>query len=285
MDYQDRVVVLTAAASGIGRESALGFGHRKAKVVVSDLDADGATKVAEEIRSAGGTAISIGCNVAHDEEVAALAQLAFDSFGRVDVVMNHAGVSASGPAHAIPLDNWRFVYEVNILAIARALEVFLPHMAERGDGLIINTSSSLGLFPEVPFALPYITTKAGVIGLSEALALYCKPLGIRVMVLSPDITKTEFHYSGRKTGLDPSKAKGLLPLSQEQMPSDVADALFAAIDNGHFLACNVPDLEQLLQAKAADRNEPRYRVYSQVAAAVDDMVLAVTPTAAANKVA
>lgn len=273
---KDKTVVITAAANGIGREAVLRFCRLGAKVVVSDRDADGARAVAEEAAAQGGVAFAAGCDVTSDEDMKRLADFAFDRLGHVDVLMNHAGASAGGRIDLIPIDDWRFVYDVNVLGIARALKNFLPHMVERRSGLIINTSSSLGLFPEVPFSLPYIATKAGVIGLSEALALYCRPLGIRVIALVPDITKTQFHYSGRKTGIDPEKTKGMLPLSQEQLPSDVIDALMAAIDKGKFIACNVPDFDGLLVRKAADRGEPAYRAYAQVERRVEQVVLDVS---------
>ena len=273
MDYSGKVAVITAAASGIGREAALAFGRRGARLAISDVDEPGIMQVAEDVRATGAEAVGIRCDVSSDADVAALAALTFERFGQIDILMNHAGASASGPVGKIPLDDWRFVYEVNILGIARALNAFFPHMVERRSGLIINTSSGLGLFPEVPFALPYITTKAGVIGLSEALALYCQPLGIRVMALLPDITKTQFHYSGRKTGLDPSKTKSLLPLSQEQLPVDVVNALIESIEKEQFLACNIPDFDQFLLRKAQERNEPDFRVYSQVRNAVSEVVL------------
>lgn len=273
---KDKTVVVTAAANGIGREAVLRFCGLGAKVVVSDRDAGGARTVAEEAVAQGGTAFAIGCDVTSDEDMERLAGFAFEKLGHVDVLLNHAGASAGGRIALIPIEDWRLVYDVNVLGIARALKHFLPHMARRRSGLIINTSSSLGLFPEIPFSLPYITTKAGVIGLSEALGLYCRPLGIRVMALVPDITKTQFHYSGRKTGISPEKTKGMLPLSQEQLPSDVIDALMASIDKGQFIACNVPDFDDLLVRKAADRGEPAYRVYAQVENRVEQVVLDVS---------
>lgn len=270
MDYQGKIIVITAAASGIGREAALEFARRGAKVLVSDYDSKGAKAVAREIEDAGGVAIGMGCDVGSDADVAALAETAFGRFGRVDILMNHAGVGAGGPVDRVPLDDWRWVFEINVLGIARALNAFMPGMTKQGEGLIINTASGLGVFTEVPFVLPYITTKAGVIGLSEALALYCKRLGIRVMTLLPDITKTGFHYSGRMTGLDGAKMAQMLPLHQEQLPSDVVRALMSAIDEGRFLACNIPNYEQLLLDKARELYEPAFRVYPTIESAMQE---------------
>ncbi len=264
MQYEGQVAVVTAAANGIGREIVHELGRRGAQVVVTDYDQAGAERVAHEIVETGGNAIAARCDVGSDEDVARLGELVLGRFGRIDILVNHAGAGAGGPADRTPLDDWRWVFEVNILGIARMLKAFFPTMTGQRSGLIINTSSGLGLFPEVPFVLPYIATKAGVIGLSEALSLYCAPLGIRVMTLLPDITKTNFHYSGRITGLDAQKMAKLLPLSQEQLPVDVSNALFAAIEKGQFLASNIPDFEAQLIAKAQARYEPDFRIYPQI---------------------
>lgn len=267
MNLQDKTVVMTAAGNGIGREVALEFARRGAKVVVSDRDGAAAKTVADEIAAAGGKALGLMCDVTSDADIEGLASAA-ETFGPVDVLMNHAGAAASGPPEMIPLDDWRWVFDVNVLSIARALRVFLPGMTARRSGLIINTCSSLGLFPEVPIALPYITTKAGIIGLSEALALSCKHVGIRVMTLAPDITDTAFHFAGRMTGMNVADAANAIPLSLQQPASAVSDALFAAIDEGRFLATNVPDYARLLRERADALYEPELRAYKQLAPAI-----------------
>jgi len=275
MDLVKKVVVMTAAGNGIGREVALEFARRGARMVLSDRDGDSAARVAQEITDAGGDAQSMACDVSNDGDVAALAGAA-QLVGPVDVLMNHAGVAAAGPVEQIPLDDWRWVFEVNVLGIARTLKAFLPGMLARRSGLVINTSSSLGLFPEVPIALPYIATKAGIVGMSEALFLSCAPAGVRVMVLAPDITETNFHFAGRMTGIDPAVAAAALPLSLQQPPKAVSDALFSAIEDGRFLATNVNDVARLLRERADALYEPKLRAYPQLAPAIAAMAKAST---------
>jgi NAD(P)-dependent dehydrogenase (short-subunit alcohol dehydrogenase family) len=261
MKFEGKVVVATAAGNGIGRAIVREFAAGGASVIVSDYDLDAAEAVAHEIVEAGGRGVAQRCNVALDADVAALADRAFGDYGRVDVLMNHAGLGAAGPVDQIPLDDWRAVFDVNILGQVRGVNAFLPRMAAQRDGLIVNTSSSLALFPEMPVALPYITTKAASIGFSQGLFLYCKPLGIRVMALVPDITKTNFHYSARITNVTEAQAMSMLPLNDEQPPEAVRDAFFAAVAEGRFMACNVPDVEQHLIASAQDGLQPAYRAY------------------------
>lgn len=272
MRFEDKVVVATAAGNGIGRSIVREFAARGATVLVSDYDPSAAEAVAHEIVQAGGKAAAQGCNVASDADISALADRAFDEFGRVDVLMNHAGLGAAGPVGEIPLDDWRAVFEINILGQVRGVNAFLPRMAAQRDGLIVNTSSSLALFPEMPVALPYITTKAASIGFSQGLFLYCKPLGIRVMALVPDITKTNFHYSARVTNVSEEQAMSMLPLNDEQPPEAVRDAFFAALAEGRFLACNVPDLDRHLIEIAQDGLQPAYRAYPSLEQPIDAFV-------------
>ncbi len=267
MDYKGKVVVITAAGNGIGREVAHGFARRGCKVVVSDRDGAAAESVAAEIVAFDGIAIGVACDVTSDADFEALAKSA-KKYGPVDILMNHAGAAAAGPIELIPLDDWRWAFEVNVLGIVRGLRTFLPGMKERGSGLVINTGTGLALFPEVPIAAPYIGTKAAAVSLSEAMHIAGAPHGVRFMTLIPDITKTNFHFSGRMTGIDIAAAADAIPLSMEQPPSAVADALFVAIDEGRFMASNVPDLARLLREKAADMYEPKLRAAPQLDAAI-----------------
>ena len=185
-------------------------------------------------------------------------------FGRVDILMNHAGIGAGGPLERVPLEDWRWVFEINVLGIARMLKAFLPTMMAQRSGLIVNTSSSLALFPELPFMAPYISSKAAVMGLTEALTLYCEHFDIRVMVLVPDMTATNFHRSNRVTGLDEDKLRKLLPMTQIKPASAVADAFFGAVESGSFMACNVDNLEEHYLDKARRLNKPDYRTFPQI---------------------
>lgn len=259
MDLTGKVAVLTAAGAGIGRSVALGFGKRGAHVVVSDRDGDAAETVAAEVVAGGGRAIAVKCDVAADDDIASLARAA-SQLGPVDILFNNAGVAAAGPIGQIPLDDWRWVFEVNVLGQVRAINTFLPDMSSRKSGVIINTSSSVALFPEVPILLPYICAKAGVLAVTEALALMCKPRGIRVMALVPHTTDTAFHFSARLSGMDPAHAlSSAIPQSGMQPPEAVADALFRTIESGQFLATTAPDADSLLLERAVDRYEPKFR--------------------------
>lgn len=264
MNLDDKVAVLTAAGAGIGRSVAMRFGRLGAHVIVSDRDGAAAKTVADEIVDLGGKAVAVTCDVSIDADIGLLAEAAAQ-IGPVDVLFNNAGVAAGGPIGEVPLDDWRWVFDVNVLGQVRAVSTFLPGMADRRSGLIINTTSSLALFPEAPLLLPYICSKSGVLGLTEALALMCVPLGIRVMALAPHLTETNFLFSARLSGIEPQQAMQMLPLSEIQPPDAVADALFRAIGTGDFLATNAPQADSLLAERIADQFEPKFRSCPEMA--------------------
>lgn len=237
MDFTDQIAVLTGAGGGIGRAVALGFGRREAHVFVSDLSALAAETVAAEIAAAGGTATPARCDVSVDSDVVDLARTVEGS-GPVDVLFNNAGVAVGGPVGAVALHDWRWVFEVNVLGAVRMLNAFLPVMAHRGSAIVVNMSSSLALWPEVPLVLPYIS----ILAISEAFAPVCAAQGVRVVALGPDVTATSFHVNARLSGVQTEEALRCVPVVEMQFPEAISDALFAALDGGHFLATNVPGL-------------------------------------------
>ena len=179
------VAVITGAGSGIGRATAHSLARRGCAVVVSDLDAARAEAVAAEIEAAGGRATGVRCDVARDEDVAALADATVSTFGQVDVVMSNVGVIAKGLPLEIPLDAWSSIIDVNLLGTVRVLQAFLPPLLEQGSGHVVTTGSTAGLFPYAFDRLPYAATKAGVVALTESLALYLRPRGIGVTCFCP----------------------------------------------------------------------------------------------------
>ena len=182
IDFAEVVAVITGAGSGIGRACAHSFARRGARVVVSDVDADRAEVVAEELGDHG---VAARCDVTSLEDLEATRAAALQRFGRVDVVMNNVGVLAVGAVEDIPLDAWQRVIDINLLGVVRSNLVFLPGLLEQGSGHIVNTASTAGLLPYGFDRLPYTATKHAIVGLSESLALYLRPRGIGVSCLCP----------------------------------------------------------------------------------------------------
>lgn len=182
MRLENAVAVITGAGSGIGRAVARSFAQRGSRVVVTDINHERALEVAEEL---GAPSIALACDVTDVTDLERCRDLALETFGRVDLVMNNVGVLAVGPVEAIPLDAWMRIVDINLLSVVRSNLVFLPLLLDQGSGYIVNTASPAGLFPYGIDRLPYTATKHAIVGLSESLHLYLKPRGIGVSCLCP----------------------------------------------------------------------------------------------------
>jgi NAD(P)-dependent dehydrogenase (short-subunit alcohol dehydrogenase family) len=254
------VAVLTGAGSGIGRATALALGAAGAAVVVSDVDGARADAVAAEVAALGARSASRAVDVREVADFEALRDLAVDRFGRVDIVMNNVGVLSVGQPEAIPLADWARVLDVNLMSFARSNAVFLPLLLEQGQGHVVNTASTAGLYAYSYDRLPYSATKGAVIALSEALALYLKPRGIGVTCLCPGPVATniveQITFHGDVGGV---RAPALPILDAAVVGAQVVDA----IRTDRFLLLTHPDeVHEILVRRAAD---PDAFVASQIA--------------------
>jgi len=186
-----RVAVVTGAASGIGRSVAEVLAEAGARVVLGDLDAEGAEAVAKAIRETGADAVAQGCNVAVREEVDALVERATSEFGGLDVLCNVAGVPADGPLESLTDEEVDRVVAINVKGTLYGCQAAIPAMAERGGGSIINVSSGAIDLPVAGYGL-YSITKAAVAQLTHSLAQEVGDRGIRVNALAPGATITNF---------------------------------------------------------------------------------------------
>ncbi len=195
------VAVVTGGASGIGRSCAVEFARRGADVVVADIHDERMAEVVAEIEGFGRRAIGVRCDVTSDDDVTALRDRALETMGHVDLVMNNAGVAVLGPPERVPLDDWRWIFEVNVLGVIRGIQAFVPHMQERGSGHVVTTASVAGLYAYSWDAIPYITSKFAAFGLTEGLYVYLKAQGIGVSVLCPGVIHTNLGEHARISGV------------------------------------------------------------------------------------
>jgi NAD(P)-dependent dehydrogenase (short-subunit alcohol dehydrogenase family) len=252
VDLNQKVALITGGASGIGRACALAMAGRGASVVIADVNQERTAETLADIESAGGWARGFDCDVTRDGQVERLAERVLSEVGRVDLLMNNAGVVLGGPFEKIPMDDWQWILDVNLLGPIRCLRAFLPHMLERGSGYVVNTASFAGLVAHNPFTIPYDTTKHGVVGLSAGLALYLKPKGIGVSVLCPGYVATNLSDNYRFRGLEES---GVGP---DRMPDtvvsadDVARKVVAAVEAERFLILSQPEHARIWAKRAQD---------------------------------
>ena len=190
-------VIVTGAASGIGRATALRFAEERAKVVVADLNAEGAKGVVDAIEAAGGTAVAVTGDLSDGAVAEELVARAVGTFGGVDVLVNNAGVmdSMSAPADVTDAE-WERVLRINLTAPFLLTRAVLPHMLAAGHGVIVNTASEASLRGSTA-GTAYTVSKHGVLGLTRSLAVMYRDKGIRTNAIAPGGTVT-----GIADGLD-----------------------------------------------------------------------------------
>jgi NAD(P)-dependent dehydrogenase (short-subunit alcohol dehydrogenase family) len=185
-----RTVIVTGAGSGIGRATALAFGAQGARVVVADLDADGAESAVKDILSAGGTAVAVTGDLSEQAVVDRVTATAVERFGGVDVLVNNAGImdrmSAAGDVSDA---EWERVIRVNLTAPFLLARAVLPHMLEVGKGAIVNTASEASLRGSAAGAA-YTASKHGIAGFTKSLAVTYRDKGIRANAIAPGGTQT-----------------------------------------------------------------------------------------------
>ncbi|MCC6647492.1 MAG: SDR family NAD(P)-dependent oxidoreductase [Polyangiaceae bacterium] len=191
--------VVTGAGGGLGRSIALDLARRGARVLVSDVDGAAAERVVGELRDRGAQADAMTCDVARLEEVEALARRADELFGATDLLVNNAGVAAAGAMGDLPIEDWRWVIDVDLWGPIHGCHAWVPRMKRRGRGHVLNVASIAGV-ASAPLMGPYNVAKAGVISLSETLAAELEKDGVGVTVLCPFFFQTNVMKSSRRTG-------------------------------------------------------------------------------------
>jgi NAD(P)-dependent dehydrogenase (short-subunit alcohol dehydrogenase family) len=254
MEVDGTVAVVTGGASGIGRATALELARRGADIVVGDIHEGRIDEVRAEIEGLGRCYLGVSCDVSNDADVERLRDSALTTMGHVDIVMSNAGVAMIGPAEGLSMEEWDWILQINLYGVIRNVRAFLPHLLERGSGYVVNTASVAGLFAYAWDHPAYITAKHGVVGFSESLALYLKPLGIGVSVLCPSLVDTNMGETARLGGVDDiSRWIREIPLAEPIAPEIVGTLVADAIRDERYLILTDPDtIRPVIAARGAD---------------------------------
>jgi NAD(P)-dependent dehydrogenase (short-subunit alcohol dehydrogenase family) len=237
MRFQDKVVVVTGAGSGIGRAMTMQFAAEGAKVVAGDIDAGRLDDLTAVVRAAAGEITTVPGNVAVAAEVERLVDTAVTVYGRLDILCNNAGImDRVTPVTELTDELWRRVLGVNLDGPMFASRRALPIMAAQGKGVIINTASAAGLTGGIAGAA-YTTSKHGVVGLTKNIAWQYATQGIRCVAICPGAVETNIGLGGEPNAFGWERMQPLLASSlRASKPEEIAEvALFLASDAASFV--------------------------------------------------
>jgi NAD(P)-dependent dehydrogenase (short-subunit alcohol dehydrogenase family) len=238
MRLENKVAIVTGAGKGIGWGIAKVFSKEGAKVVVVDWDEQAGTKTAEDIRQSGGDAIFVKCDVSNEGEVKAMVQAAIDKYGRIDVLVNNAGVGVYKPVLEATSEDWDYCLSVNLKGVFLCSKYVIPHMQAVGKGAIVNISS-VHAHATVNGVAPYAASKGGITALTRNMAIDYGP-AIRVNAIAPGWVLTPLIQSIFDGYDDPAKQQRLVEQRQVMKrigrPEDVGHAAaFLASDEASFI--------------------------------------------------
>ena len=234
MRLQNKVVVITGGAQGIGRAIALGMGREGAQVIVADLQEEKAETVAAELRALGAEALGLDVNVASEQSVQRLAERTFEHFGRVDILVNDAGVYLKAPVVDKTEEDWDRTLDVNLGGNFLCARAFVPAMRRQKSGRIISIASSIAHNGARKFA-DYAASKAAIIGFVKALARELGPDGITVNAICPGSANTDMPRRHRTEEETMARLRAT-PLGHVLEPEDIAGPiLFLASDAAAYI--------------------------------------------------
>ena len=227
-DTSGKTAFVTGGASGLGLGMARALANRGASVMLADINEEGLAEAVAKLRAETNAEIEgVLCDVARVDAVRRAADATLDRFGRVHIVVNNAGVGLSGEAGEIPIEDWRWLVDINLMGVVYGIEVFTPLIKSHGEGgHFINTASMAGHVAAAGMA-PYNATKFAVVGYSEALAQELAPHNIGVSCLCPGWVNTRIHESGLGR---PSGGVTREAMQQDDRFKEVAAVIAAGLD-------------------------------------------------------
>jgi len=195
-DFKNKVVVITGAASGIGKATAKAFAQKGSDLVIADNNAQRLEETAGEIKATGARVLAQQVDVSDRNQVESFAKFVISERGHVDILVNNAGVGVGGPLLDTNIEDFEWIFSINYWGVLYGLKYFLPHMVARKYGHVVNTASGAGLC-SIPAMSAYCSTKFAVVGLSETLRSEVRRFGIGVSTICPGVINTNIIAQSR----------------------------------------------------------------------------------------
>lgn len=228
-------VLITGASQGIGKATATQFANQGYNLVLAARQSDRLEAVAQEFRSQGHAVLAVPTDVKDPNQVDDLVQKALDEFGAIDVLVNNAGIFASGTVDQFSLEDWHQIIDTNLWGYIHTIHAVLPHFLARGKGMIVNLSS-IGGKAASPYLVPYVTSKYAVTGLTQSLNAELSPKGIHVAGIYPNLIKSSFMERAVFRGRNEQdlhdrrqQIEQVLQVPVVEKPEDVAKAIWEAV--------------------------------------------------------
>jgi len=236
---EGKTAFITGARRGIGRAMALTFAEQGADIVVCDLTIDEtAQQTVRDIEALGRRALAVKANVSIRADVDAAVEKALGAFGRIDILVNDAGIALTNTMMDIPEADWDAVIAVNLKGVFNTCQATARHMMDRKTGRVINISSIAGRRGSLFGDVHYSAAKAGVIGFTKCMARIMAPYGVTVNAIAPGIVTTDILSAEHEAASMP-----LIPLGRAGRPQDIADAaLFFASKLSDYVTGTVLDV-------------------------------------------
>lgn len=190
MNIQGKVAIITGGARGIGKGTALRFANAGAKVVIADFDSAAGQETVAQIIAAGGEALFVKVDVTSREQVRAMVESAVEAFGRVDVLINNAGITADATLGKMTEEQWDRVIDINLKGVFQCTQAVIPQMIKQGSGRVLTASSVVGIYGNFG-QTNYAATKWGVIGMTKTWAKELGAKGLRFNAVAPGFIATE----------------------------------------------------------------------------------------------
>ncbi|MGH6957839.1 MAG: SDR family NAD(P)-dependent oxidoreductase [Caulobacteraceae bacterium] len=275
-DLKGKVAVVTGGASGIGLSMAQAFAAEGMKLVIADIEEEALAQAVDGLKGRGCEAIGVRADVSKYEDVAVLADRTLAAFGKVHLVVNNAGVSITGPTWQMSLDDWRWVYGVNVWGVIHGIKAFTPIQLAQGEGGHVVITASEAAFLGIGQHSPYCSSKAAAlsIGLSLYSELAAANSGIGVSVVCPGFVDTQIHRSWRNRpaedrpwneaeGRDPQRiAMADAFQSRGVPPEEIARVTLDAVKENRFYVFNTAHWREMIaglrDATVGGENPPVY---------------------------